>query len=146
MSKSNFLAYIRVLRRSFLWQWCESVLRACHSVINTRDTITFQSNNAKQLDEEFQVSVDTYLDFCKDLGGDSGKAVFREVCVALVSGRSPSCCTCWSNSQPEPQRMGSKAFGQKCRTRTPKIFLKKLASLPERAPDFSCIINIRPLF
>ena len=51
-------------------------------VINTRDTITFQSDNAKQLEEEFQVSVDTYIDFCKDLGETpekpySGKFVLR---------------------------------------------------------------------
>ena len=51
-------------------------------VINTRDTISFQSDNAKQLEAEFQVSVDTYLDFCKDLGETpekpySGKFVLR---------------------------------------------------------------------
>ena len=51
-------------------------------VINTRDTISFQSDNAKQLEKEFQVSVDTYLDFCKDLGETpekpySGKFVLR---------------------------------------------------------------------
>ncbi|SLM32452.1 HicB family protein [Desulfamplus magnetovallimortis] len=37
-------------------------------VVNTKDTITFQSENAKELEKEFQVSVDTYLDFCKELG------------------------------------------------------------------------------
>ena len=51
-------------------------------VINTQDTITFQSDDAKQLEREFHVSVDTYLDFCKELGESpekpySGKFVLR---------------------------------------------------------------------
>ena len=51
-------------------------------VINTRDTITFQSDDAKNLEKEFQVSVDTYLDFCQELGESpekpySGKFVLR---------------------------------------------------------------------
>jgi predicted HicB family RNase H-like nuclease len=51
-------------------------------VINTRDTITFQSDDAKQLEQEFQTSVDTYLDFCHELGESpekpySGKFVLR---------------------------------------------------------------------
>ncbi len=35
-------------------------------VINTRDTITFQSDNAKQIEQEFQTSVETYLKFCQN--------------------------------------------------------------------------------
>ncbi|MGX9366939.1 type II toxin-antitoxin system HicB family antitoxin [Desulfoplanes sp. PS50] len=51
-------------------------------VINTRDTITFQSDDAKQLEQEFQASVDTYLEFCRELGEPpekpySGKFVLR---------------------------------------------------------------------
>ncbi len=51
-------------------------------VINTRDTITFQSDDAKHLEQEFQMSVDTYLDFCQELGESpekpySGRFVLR---------------------------------------------------------------------
>jgi predicted HicB family RNase H-like nuclease len=51
-------------------------------VINTKDTITFQSDNAKNLEKEFQVSVDTYIDFCQELGESpekpySGKFLLR---------------------------------------------------------------------
>ncbi len=51
-------------------------------VINTRDTITFQSDNAKELEAEFHVSVETYLTFCKELGETpekpySGKFVLK---------------------------------------------------------------------
>ena len=51
-------------------------------VINTRDTITFQSDDAKQLEQEFQISVDTYLEFCQELGESpekpySGRFVLR---------------------------------------------------------------------
>ena len=37
-------------------------------VLNTRDTITFQSEHASKLEEEFHRSVDTYLEFCQELG------------------------------------------------------------------------------
>ena len=37
-------------------------------VINTRDTITFQSDDAKRLEDEFRTSVETYLAFCGELG------------------------------------------------------------------------------
>jgi len=51
-------------------------------VVNTKDTITFQSENAKDLENEFQTSIDTYLDFCQELGElpekpYSGKFVLR---------------------------------------------------------------------
>lgn len=51
-------------------------------IINTRDTITFQSDDAKQLEQEFQTSVDTYLEFCQELGESpekpySGRFVLR---------------------------------------------------------------------
>ncbi len=38
------------------------------TVINTNDTITFQSENAHELKKEFELSVDDYLAFCKELG------------------------------------------------------------------------------
>ena len=51
-------------------------------VINTRDTMTFQSDDAKALEQEFHVSVDTYLEFCQELGESpekpySGRFVLR---------------------------------------------------------------------
>jgi predicted HicB family RNase H-like nuclease len=38
------------------------------TVVNTRDTITFQSENAHELKDEFQASIDDYLEYCKELG------------------------------------------------------------------------------
>jgi predicted HicB family RNase H-like nuclease len=51
-------------------------------VINTRDPITFQSDNAKRLEDEFRFSIDTYLSFCAELGETpekpySGRFVLR---------------------------------------------------------------------
>ena len=51
-------------------------------VIDLSDVITFQSENAGELEKEFQLSVDDYLDFCKEIGRDpeksfSGKLVLR---------------------------------------------------------------------
>lgn len=37
-------------------------------VIGTQDIITFQSDNAHKLNEEFRKSVDEYLSFCKEIG------------------------------------------------------------------------------
>ncbi len=37
-------------------------------VVNIRDTITFQSENAQQLETEFHLSIDTYIDFCQEMG------------------------------------------------------------------------------
>jgi predicted HicB family RNase H-like nuclease len=37
-------------------------------VINTRDTITFQSSDAARLVDEFKASVDDYLNFCRKKG------------------------------------------------------------------------------
>lgn len=52
------------------------------TVINTKDTITFQSENAHELKKEFELSIDDYLDFCKELGTSpekpySGRFVLR---------------------------------------------------------------------
>ena len=38
------------------------------SVIGTKDTITFQSESSHELKKEFQLSVDDYLEFCKEEG------------------------------------------------------------------------------
>lgn len=70
-------------------------------VINTSDVITFQSDNARQLKEEFKISVDEYLNFCQEKGIDpekpfSGKLIIRmepethqKVSVAAkISGKS----------------------------------------------------------
>lgn len=43
------------------------------TVINTRDKITFQSEQAQQLEQEFQTSVETYLAFCEELGEEAEK-------------------------------------------------------------------------
>lgn len=37
-------------------------------VVNARDTITFQSADARKLAKEFKASVDEYLAFCQDEG------------------------------------------------------------------------------
>jgi len=37
-------------------------------VINTKDTVTFQSGYADRLEDEFKKSMDAYLSFCADLG------------------------------------------------------------------------------
>jgi predicted HicB family RNase H-like nuclease len=52
------------------------------TVINTKDTITFQSENAHELKKEFHDSVDDYLEFCAEIGEKpekpfSGKFVLR---------------------------------------------------------------------
>ncbi len=52
------------------------------NVVNPRDTITFQSDNAKLLEKEFCKSVDSYLEFCRKIGESpekpySGKFVLR---------------------------------------------------------------------
>lgn len=52
------------------------------TVINTRDKITFQAECAKDLRKEFEKSVETYLEFCQELGEEperpySGKFVLR---------------------------------------------------------------------
>ncbi len=79
MSKSNILTY-----KGYIGEitFDKDAKIFYGRVINTRDTITFQSDNAKDLEQEFQISVDTYLDFCQELGESpekpySGKFVLR---------------------------------------------------------------------
>ena len=43
-------------------------------VINIRDTITFEATDARQLRKEFEVSVDDYLDFCRETGHEPERA------------------------------------------------------------------------
>ena len=43
------------------------------TVINTKDVITFQSDSAKELEAEFQASVDDYLEWCKEDGVEPEK-------------------------------------------------------------------------
>lgn len=42
-------------------------------VIDLNDVITFQSQDATKLEEEFHISVDTYLEFCEELGDEPAK-------------------------------------------------------------------------
>jgi len=51
-------------------------------VVNLKDVITFQSDTVEGLKREFQMSVDDYLDFCKQRGEQpdkpfSGKLTLR---------------------------------------------------------------------
>lgn len=51
-------------------------------VINIRDVITFQGDNARNLKQAFHDSVDDYLEFCKERGEEpekpfSGKLMLR---------------------------------------------------------------------
>lgn len=42
-------------------------------VINTRDVINFYGKSVAELKREFKVSVETYLQFCRDLGEEPDK-------------------------------------------------------------------------
>lgn len=51
-------------------------------VINMREVVTFQADTVEGLKREFQLSVDDYLDFCKERGEEpdkpfSGKLTLR---------------------------------------------------------------------
>jgi predicted HicB family RNase H-like nuclease len=51
-------------------------------VLDLRDIITFQSESAAEIEEEFQTSVDVYLAFCEEQGIEpakpfSGKLILR---------------------------------------------------------------------
>lgn len=51
-------------------------------VLNIRDVVTFQGTTVAEAKQEFQTSVDDYLDFCAELGQEpekpfSGKLPFR---------------------------------------------------------------------
>ena len=42
-------------------------------VINTKDVITFQGSSVKELKKEFELSVNDYLEFCKERGEEPEK-------------------------------------------------------------------------
>ncbi len=42
-------------------------------VVNTRDIITFEADNVKDLEKEFRNSVNDYLDFCRERGENPDK-------------------------------------------------------------------------
>ena len=42
-------------------------------VLDTRDVITFESDTVKGLERAFRDSIDDYLDFCSQCGGDPDK-------------------------------------------------------------------------
>ena len=79
MKKSNILSYKGYLGHIEF----DPIAKVFYGrVINTRDTITFQSEHATQLEQEFQTSIDTYLEFCDELGEPpekpySGRFVLR---------------------------------------------------------------------
>ena len=52
-------------------------------VVNTKDTITFQSEHAAKLEEEFHISIDTYLEFCHELGEEPEKPYSGEFKLSL---------------------------------------------------------------
>lgn len=54
----------------------------CGRVLDIRDVITFDGTTVAEARQEFQISVDDYLDFCAELGQEpekpfSGKLPFR---------------------------------------------------------------------
>ncbi len=52
-------------------------------VINIRDKITFQSDDAKRLEREFYASVDTYLAFCHEMGEEPEKPLSGEFVLRM---------------------------------------------------------------
>lgn len=51
-------------------------------VLDIKDVITFKSKNADEIEQEFHLSVDDYLEWCKELGEEpakvfSGKLPYR---------------------------------------------------------------------
>ena len=53
------------------------------SVINTKTVITFQGTSVEELNKEFQLSVDDYLDWCKQDGIDPEKPYSGKLNVRL---------------------------------------------------------------
>ena len=51
-------------------------------IIGLKDVVTFEAENAAELEKEFQISVDDYLEYCMELGRDpekpfSGRVLLR---------------------------------------------------------------------
>ncbi|CAN2040319.1 Toxin-antitoxin system HicB family antitoxin [Candidatus Magnetomoraceae bacterium gMMP-15] len=119
MKKSNILSY-----KGYLGQveFDPEAKIFYGRVINIRDTITFQSENAKQLENEFRLSVDSYLEFCNDLGESpekpySGRFVLRlsaegHRTVALAAQLANKSVNSWAadhlikSAQEKLRRMG----------------------------------------
>lgn len=53
------------------------------SVINTRTVITFQGTSVEELNKEFQLSIDDYLEWCKEDGIDPEKPYSGRLNVRL---------------------------------------------------------------
>lgn len=53
------------------------------SVINSRTVITFQGTSVEELNKEFQLSVDDYLEWCKEDGIDPEKPYSGKLNVRL---------------------------------------------------------------
>jgi predicted HicB family RNase H-like nuclease len=53
-------------------------------VINTRDVITFQGKSVSEIKQEFQKSVDVYLDFCKRHGKEPDKPFSGKLTLRLA--------------------------------------------------------------
>lgn len=54
-------------------------------VIDLNDVITFQSQDATMLEEEFRISVDTYLELCEELGDEPEKPYSGKFNVRISS-------------------------------------------------------------
>ncbi len=52
-------------------------------VLGIKDVVTFEGATVKELEKEFYVSVDTYLDFCKSRGVKPGKPYSGEFRLRL---------------------------------------------------------------
>lgn len=52
-------------------------------VIDTKDVITFQAENAKELRKAFEESVDDYLEFCKERGEKPDKPFSGQFVVRI---------------------------------------------------------------
>ena len=55
-------------------------------VVNIRDTITFQSENAHDLRKEFEASVDDYLEFCAEVGREPERAYSGKLSLRMSPG------------------------------------------------------------
>lgn len=100
MTKSNLLSYKGYIGKVEF----DSEAKVFYGrAINTRDTITFQSDDAKRLEDEFRSSIDTYLAFCAELGETpekpySGRFVLRlspedyraVILAATLANKSPN--------------------------------------------------------
>ncbi len=52
-------------------------------ILGLRDVITFEAENAAELEREFQISVDDYLEYCAELGRDPERPFSGRVLVRI---------------------------------------------------------------